>query len=227
MRTAIAISGALCGLGAWQLLRQSSAVEVADGEAPQQVDAPGIDIPNVYDQVKDMIAPTNADQADTNTIAFLAMIRKAEGTDDALGYSALFGHRARKPRTFDSFADHPRLAQAFVSNGKVLYTTAAGAYQFMAVSPLPNGGSTRVNTWDRVAAKLGLADFSPESQDLAAIELIREAGALGDVRAGRFDQAVNKVRGIWASMPGAGYGQPEKALASLQQTYLNAGGTFA
>ena len=67
----------------------------------------------------------------------------------------------------------------------------------------------------------------PASQDAAAIELIREAGALGDVRAGRFDEAVAKVRGIWASLPGAGYAQPEKSLESLRLAFLNAGGSLA
>jgi lysozyme len=97
----------------------------------------------------------------------------------------------------------------------------------MAVSPIPGGGSTRVNTWDRLAEKLGLPDFSPAAQDVAAIELIREAGALGLVKAGRFAEAVNRVRKIWASMPGAGYSQPEKSLDALFAQYIAAGGAQA
>ena len=161
--------------------------------------------------------------ADSNTAAFLMMIRKAEGTAGPNGYRTLFGGQL-----FSDFSDHPRTAKQFRDGaGRTLWTTAAGAYQFMAVSPIPTGGYTRSNTWDRLRDKLGLPDFSPASQDAAAVELIREAGALGDVRAGRFDQAVSKVRRIWASMPGAGYAQPEKSLDALRVAYLNFGGTLA
>lgn len=165
--------------------------------------------------------PVQNDPA-TNLAAFLYAIRWAEGTANADGYRTLFGGSL-----FDSFADHPRIAQQFTNRaGRTLWTTAAGAYQFMAISPLPSGGTTRVNTWDRMQAKLGLPDFSPESQDAAAIELIREAGALDDVMAGRFAQAVEKVRGIWASLPGAGYDQPERPFTQLASVYEAAGGTM-
>jgi lysozyme len=72
-----------------------------------------------------------------------------------------------------------------------------------------------------------LTDFSPASQDAFAVGLISDAGALNDVKAGRFDTAVGKVKGIWASLPGAGYNQPEKSLSSLRAAYLNAGGALA
>lgn len=167
--------------------------------------------------------PTMSDTADRNTSAFLATIRRAEGTAGPAGYNTLFGGR-----TVADLGDHPRQAQRFTDRaGRRLWTTAAGAYQFMAVSPIPGGGVTRVDTWDRISARLGLPDFGPASQDAAAVELIREAGALADVQAGRFDDAVNKVRRIWASLPGAGYSQPEKSLPYLRQVYAAAGGAFA
>ena len=56
---------------------------------------------------------------------------------------------------------------------------------------------------------------------------IDEAGALLDVRAGRLAVAVGKVRRIWASLPGAGYSQPERPMAWLEARYRDAGGTFA
>lgn len=154
---------------------------------------------------------------DANLGAFLWMIRTAEGTAGPNGYRTMFGGGL-----FSDMSDHPRIAHRYGS----VWTTAAGAYQFMAVSPLPGGGSTRVNTWDRMRARLGLPDFSPASQDAAAVELIREAGALEDVRAGRFDAAVSAVRLIWASLPGSGYGQPEKSLAYLRNVYTTAGGAI-
>lgn len=162
-------------------------------------------------------------QGDRNAAAFLMMIRSAEGTAGPDGYRKLFGRGL-----FVDMTDHPRQAKRFTDQaGRTLYTTAAGAFQFMAVSALPDGGFTKVNTWDRIAARLGLPDFSPDSQDAAALELIREAGALGDVHAGRVDAAISKVRRIWASMPGAGYAQPEKSPEQLRAAYAAAGGEFA
>lgn len=175
-------------------------------------------------------APDEPDRGDANVRAFLFMIRTAEGTADGNGYRALFGHRPGAPRLFTSWADHPRIATRFTDGrGRQLWTSAAGAYQFMAVSPLPApfSGSTSVDTWDRIRRQLGLQDFSPASQDAAAVELIRQRGALADVRAGRIAQAVDKCRAEWASLPGAGYDQPERGLDELLTAYSSAGGSFA
>lgn len=59
-----------------------------------------------------------------------------------------------------------------------------------------------------------MPDFSPLSQDKLAIQLIRERGAIDDIRAGRIERAVSRCRNIWASLPGAGYGQREHSLES-------------
>jgi len=140
-----------------------------------------------------------------NVSAFLQTIRVSEGTSGSDGYSVLVGGGH-----FDSFADHPRVL-VYLPNLRI-NSSAAGAYQILR------------RTWDGVAAKLGLPDFSPTSQDRAAVELIRQRGALADVRAGRFAAAVEKCKKEWASLPGAGYGQRENSLATLQGAYLSAGG---
>lgn len=146
------------------------------------------------------------DVAAANVRAFLDMIAFAEGTigRGQDGYNILFGYG-----TFDSYADHPRVRVPF----RDTYSTAAGRYQILA------------RTWDGLRSKLGLPDFSPGSQDAAAVELIRERGALRDVQAGRVAVAVGKVARVWASLPGAGYQQPERQLASLLRAYASAGGT--
>lgn len=171
------------------------------------------------------IAPSNAPTVQASNLrAFLDAIAFAEGTarEADNGYRTMFGYR-----TFDSYADHPRQAVQFTDRaGRKLWTSAAGRYQFMAVSPLPNGKSTKVDTWDRLRADLRLPDFSPASQDAAAKELIRQRGALNDVYAGRFDDAVRKVAPVWASLPGANHNQPERSLAALRTAYRDAGGTF-
>lgn len=225
MRALLITAAALGGLYAWMQLRQQQGVtSTGEDEVTQDTDAaaPFWTIENYFTENLPMTETPDPDTAERNVAAFLWMIRTAEGTAGANGYRTMFGGRL-----FDSFADHPRRAVQFTNKaGQRLWTSAAGAYQFMAVSPIPNG-STRVNTWDRLQERLGLPDFSPESQDAAAVELIREAGALGDVKAGRFDEAVGKVRSIWASMPGAGYAQPEKSLQALRTAFLNAGGALA
>jgi len=151
--------------------------------------------------------PANVEeyQAQANVRAFLDMIAFAEGTSGPNGYRTLFGGQL-----FDSYAAHPRIYVPFRNTT----SSAAGRYQMLA------------RTWDTLAARLGLPDFSPESQDAAAVELIRERGALNDVRAGRFELAVSKVRKIWASLPGAGYNQPEKNINTLAAAYMRAGGTM-
>lgn len=156
-------------------------------------------------------AAVPADTAAANERAFLDMLAYSEGVAQGEdGYRTLFGGGLMA-----SLADHPRQYFPFTNGrGETLKTSAAGRYQFLA------------RTWDALARKLSLPDFGPASQDLAALELIRERGALNDVRAGRFTQAVNKCAPIWASLPGAGYAQPERKLSSLVAAYQAAGGNL-
>jgi muramidase (phage lysozyme) len=182
---------------------------------------PGFNLPNMIEAATPQ--PPAGELADRNLGAFLMTIRHAEGTAGPDGYRMLFGGRL-----FSDFGDHPRQAQSFTDGaGRTLWTTAAGAYQMLAVSPLPGGGRTRMDTWDRLAARLRLPDFGPQSQDRAAVELIDECGAIGDARAGRVEAAIAKCRRVWASLPGAGYSQPERSLEWLASRYVNAGGTLA
>lgn len=151
-------------------------------------------------------APSNAPAAQAaNLRAFLDMIAFAEGTSGANGYRMLFGGTL-----FDSYAEHPRVYVPF----RDTTTSAAGRYQILW------------RTWKVLKDRLSLPDFSPASQDAAAVELIRERGALNDVYAGRVAQAVEKVARVWASLPGAGYNQPERKLASLVSAFQQAGGTY-
>lgn len=221
MRSALALALVLpLGLLAWR--RSFAPAEAQQGDA-----LPGLSLANAVEEAAHVFEPNPvpAVTAERNLAAFLAMIRHSEGTADDNGYRALFGHTRDRPRLFDGYADHPRIATRFTdARGRELWTSAAGAYQAMAVSPIPGGGSTRVDTWDRIQRKLQLPDFSPVSQDRMAVELIDEAGALADVLAGRVTEAVRKVRRVWASLPGAGYDQPERRLAWLLTKYSDEGG---
>lgn len=141
-----------------------------------------------------------------NIKAFLLMLRRCEGTAGVNGYRTLFGGSL-----FTSFASHPNKKIPF----RDTYSTAAGAYQFL------------YRTWLPLQKRLALPDFSPASQDLACLQLISDKNALNDVFNGKFEDAIYKVRKVWASLPGAGYGQGEKSLATAKQYYLTAGGLLA
>lgn len=145
-----------------------------------------------------------------NRKAFLAMIAVSEGTkghgDD--GYNVIVGGDL-----FEGYADHPR--RLITLNKKGLKSTAAGRYQLLS------------RYYDAYKRQLNLPDFSPASQDAIAIQQIKERKALDDVDAGRFELAVKKCRNIWASLPGAGYGQHENTIDYLKKAYVAAGGNFA
>lgn len=145
-----------------------------------------------------------------NVAAFLRMIRKGEGTSDEDGYRRMFGGEL-----FDSFADHPRRAITKKLGGKPITSTAAGAPQFLS------------RTWDGLVKQYGFADFSPKSQDLGCVALIKGRKALDDVIAGRFEQAVLKCNKEWASLPGSPYGQPVVTMAEARAEYERHGGTYA
>lgn len=162
--------------------------------------------------LNDMLTNAPTDNISQNERAFLDMIAYSEGTANGAdnGYGVLFGGGS-----FSDYSDHPRQVFTFTNKaGQTLKTTAAGRYQFLA------------RTWDEVQSKLDLPDFGPHSQDLAALELVRQRGALDDVRAGNISAAVTKCAPIWASLPGAGYNQQERKLSSLLVAYQAAGGNL-
>ena len=124
---------------------------------------------------------------EANVKKFLDFLGKAEGAD----YNTIVGGSK-----FSDFRAHPRVVGLRTAEGP---STAAGKYQIVGT------------TYDEVAPKLGIRDFSPDSQDKIAVELIRRKGALEDVRNGNFDAAVSKLGGIWASLPSSPYSQPKRS----------------
>ena len=148
------------------------------------------------------------------------MLRHSEGTDKAPDpYRVVFGYG----HTIHDLSDHPAITGEWIGisiaflgpayAGKI--STAAGAYQI-----------TRP-TWERAKAVLALPDFTAGSQDDAAIWLIKGAGALDLVNAGRVGEAISLCHHIWASLPGSTAGQPTTSFASLMNAYGDAGGAFA
>ena len=151
-----------------------------------------------------------------NVKAFLDMIAVSEGTiglgDD--GYNVLVGSSKDNVKTFSSYANHPGVVVELKNKQGVTtrWSSAAGRYQIIS------------STWHDIMIRRPLLDFSPRSQDQAAVYLISGAKAYSDVIAGHFDEAVIKCEHIWASLPGAGYGQRENKLEALRDAYILAGG---
>ena len=145
-----------------------------------------------------------------NVKAFLAVIRAGEGTADEDGYRRHFGGEL-----FTDFSQHPKRAITKMVGGAPITSTAAGAYQFLS------------KTWSECQGALYLPDFSPASQDLAAVFLIDRRGALEAVVRGDLETAIAKCAKEWASLPGSPYGQPVKTMAQCRQVYEANGGQYA
>ena len=157
-----------------------------------------------------------------NQRAFLSMIAHSEGTSTSPatvcdGYDVIVTGADRKPEVFTDFSNHPFAngRKSKTINSKGLTSSASGRYQFM------------LRDWAHYRALLKLPDFGAVSQDAWAIQLLRECHALPEIEAGRFAEAVKACKHLWASLPGAGYGQHENQFATLQAAYTQAGGVLA
>jgi muramidase (phage lysozyme) len=157
-------------------------------------------------KVSNMAKVNPFDLNNSNVQALLRVIRTAEGTAGPNGYRTLFGGGL-----FESYADHPRT----IVKRSGYTSSAAGAYQFITSS------------WDETKRVMGLQDFSPRSQDLAALGRIAARGALDDAKAGNFEAAIKKIAREWASMPGSPYGQPVISWERARAIYASAGGNTA
>lgn len=129
-----------------------------------------------------------------NVRKMLGVIASAEGVKH--GYNTMFGNER-----LNDLSKHPGILKEFTqTDGKKNKTSAAGRYQFLEP------------TWNALAKQLGLKDFSPKSQDIAAVALLAQNGALPHVLKGDISTAVKKSGGTWASLPSAPdeYQQPKR-----------------
>ena len=129
-----------------------------------------------------------------NVRKFLDLISYTEGTQGN-GYRTAFGGGK-----LNSLNDHPRYLKSFrQTDGKSNKTSAAGRYQFVS------------KTWDGVARQYGLRDFSPQNQDLGAVALLFQRGAIPALLKGDYQTAIRKTGDEWASLPSSNYKQNKRS----------------
>lgn len=122
------------------------------------------------------------------------------------GYDVLVGSTPAKPLLFMGYEDHPNIYNAR------MHSTAAGRYQIL------------YRFWVHYKKLLQLPDFSPASQDKYALHILDEQRATTKILAGDLRGALARCANIWASLPGAPYGQPTKSLAFCREAFARAGG---
>jgi muramidase (phage lysozyme) len=155
-----------------------------------------------------------------NQKAFLDLIAYSEIGPELLavsdnGYNVIVGSTPEKPLLFTDYSDHPNMPQKFVNGNATIISSAAGRYQLLH------------RYWVEYRSQLGLPDFSPDSQDAVALQQIKECRAFIDIETGMIANAISKCAHIWASLPGANYGQHENTFGKLIAAYTDAGGSVA
>ena len=133
--------------------------------------------------------------------AFLDMLAWSEGTDNGRqktrnhGYDVIVGGEL-----FTDYSDHPRKLVTLNPNSNQQAPDATAS--FLLVGCLPQAA------WPERL-------LSGKSQDAVALQQIKERGALPMIDRGDIRQAIDRCSNIWASLPGAGYGQFEHKADSL------------
>ena len=122
-----------------------------------------------------------------------ALLETIAGPESKGDYNVIYGGSQ-----FDDYSDHPRQPVMITSGpNKGQYSSAAGKYQFLG------------STWDDIAERHNIPDFSPASQDqaawaLATEEYKRDTGRdlEADLAAGDLSQVAPSLRNQWTSLPG-------------------------
>ena len=131
--------------------------------------------------------------------AFLDMLAWSEGTDNGRQKTRNHGYDVIVGGELFGYSDHPRK----LFKPKTQINRRGRATGFFPVGGMPT------------AKAASLKDFSPKSRDAVALQQIKERGALPMIDRGDIRQAIDRCSNIWASLPGAGYGQFEHKADSL------------
>lgn len=134
---------------------------------------------------------------DPNVKAFLDTLANVEsgGRYDVSVGGATFSDMSRHPEMYN-----PELG-----------SDAAGRYQFIST------------TFKPIAQRLGLTDFSPRSQDLAAVQYLKDLGVLDEIMTGdkeKIEDVIRRLRGSkWTGLKRYGSGQGFEFFQKRKQVY--------
>ena len=114
----------------------------------------------------------------------------------------------KKNVSVTDLSQHPNI---LVQVNATIKSTAAGRYQFLK------------RTWDG----LGMQDFQPKSQDIAAVRLMMMRGMIEPLLTDNLRKAVSKGAPEWASLPTEGGGsffggQPARTISEIEKKYNEA-----
>lgn len=174
-------------------------------------ESPEVKIVRIKLKQSTRLAENEALLADRNVAAFIRAIAIAEGGGYDFKYGAFKGKR-NDPWRFSDYSTHP-------GPGRGGVTTAAGMYQI------------NIPTWKDHGGKMGLTDFSPKTQDLIAIEILRSIDVIDKIKAGDVAGAMPRSSVKWAALPkgpglkGGHANQPFVTYEEFFRNYQAAGGT--
>ncbi len=174
------------------------------------VESPEAKVIRIHLEETTRLAENRAYLKDPNVNAYLKAIAEAEGGGYDFKYGAVKGKR-NDPWRFTNTATHP-------GAGAGGSTTAAGMYQIT------------IDTWRQHGGKMGLTDFTPETQDLIAVEMLRSIGVIDKIKAGDIAGAMPQAARKWAALPeGPGLAnhyppQPYVDYETFLASYKTAGG---
>lgn len=127
-------------------------------------------------------------------------------------YNRLFGFDNQgRPRYFSDFSKFPDSPAKYQkADGTIGESNDAGRYQI------------NIKTYNRLAKRLGITDFSPRSQDIIANALILEnSKASKALQDGDIGAAVSALNKVWVSLPGGPNGVGHRSMQFIQDAYNN------